>query len=325
MAHLRVADSHEIETIYRESHQIWGGGLTRQDYLQVWRELEATPWGRRYMAFLVWVDDRGRILSSMKLYRPMIRCNDETARGAVIGAVFTPRKRRRRGHAAAMLREALRVARVRGDRPALLFSDVGVRYYAALGFRALPAEECWGRLKASPRADAALTIEPMGERDHDAVFQAHGSTTRDAAIAIVRDREHWDFVFARSRGFFDRIAHESVTQRNLVAVRNGEFVGYLITVESPGEWSVREVGASDGRPATMIAILRAGAADALSRGMRTLHGWMPRAVSDALSEWRIRREKRQRAIPMIAPLTGRFEPDRISDPDRLFLPFMDQF
>ena len=36
MTRLVVADSSHVERIYRESHVLWGAGLTRRDYLELW-------------------------------------------------------------------------------------------------------------------------------------------------------------------------------------------------------------------------------------------------------------------------------------------------
>lgn len=326
MSHLRVADPREIDAIYRESHEIWGGGLNRRDYQQLWEDLAATPWGRDHMTLLVWTDADNRILSSMKLYRPVIRCSGRESRSAVIGAVFTPRRHRRHGHAAAMLREVLRVAEERGDRPALLFSDVGVRYYASLGFHPLPAHECWGRLLQPARPTGSrLTLRPVEDADMAQVMLAHETSHRSSTLAMVRDPGHWEFLLVRSRSFFRRLARDDVAHRFSVALDGESFVGYVIAVESGREWSVREVGSLDGEPDTMVRVLRAASVPARRRGLRTLHGWLPRSLTERLSEWRIRREPRHRAIPMVAPLGAAIDPRGLTDPDDTFFAFMDQF
>src|SRR5262245_16645446 len=102
----------------------------------MWDELAGTAWGRRWFSWRAWVDDDGDVLSSLKLYRPLVRLGERVSRAAAIGAVFTPRRDRRRGHAASLILATLEEAEGRGDHPAFLFTDIGVEYYAALGFRA---------------------------------------------------------------------------------------------------------------------------------------------------------------------------------------------
>src|SRR5580765_3762489 len=110
----------------------------------MWDELAQSAWGRRCFAWRAWVDDAGRVLSSLKLYRPTIRIGDRSGRAAALGAVFTPRDHRRKGYAAALIRAVLREAEGREDDPGFLFTDIGTPYYAALGFTPLPCEDVLG-------------------------------------------------------------------------------------------------------------------------------------------------------------------------------------
>src|SRR6185369_9122041 len=103
----------EIEAIYRESHALWGAGLSYSDYVEFWADVRETGWARDHYRHLVWADGRGGILSSLKVYRPEVRLGRRRVRAAGIGAVFTPVRHRRKGHAAAMLRAVVQGGRLR--------------------------------------------------------------------------------------------------------------------------------------------------------------------------------------------------------------------
>jgi len=111
---LSPAREDQLDAIYRESHGLWGSGLSLDDYRGLWRELMRTPWARRHAGLHVWIDDEGTVLSSVKLYRPQLGVGGRVQRATVIGALFTPAAQRRRGHASALLRAVLDRARAGG-------------------------------------------------------------------------------------------------------------------------------------------------------------------------------------------------------------------
>ena len=150
--------------------RVWNSG----DYRRSVGRGQPTCLGSRPRGFHVWLDDENRVLSSMKLYRPLIRIGETVARAAVLGAIFTPMTRRRRGYAGAMLGAVIRRCREEGHRACLLFSDIGTAYYARFGFVPLPAEEQWGRIP-NPRRGAAdgWELREMRDEDLDDVRRMH--------------------------------------------------------------------------------------------------------------------------------------------------------
>jgi predicted N-acetyltransferase YhbS len=322
---LTPARQDQLDSIYRESHALWGSGLEFEDYRGLWQDLSATVWAGRHAGLYVWVDDRGEILSSVKLYRPELRLRERTSRVTVIGALFTPTAVRRRGHAAALVRHVLDRARAGGDRWVLLFSDIGTEYYAALGFRELPAEEDWGMLPAHPVAPTDGSLRPMTGGDARFVQQAHHDFCEGRPIAMLRDPDHWQFLDLRSTAFFERLNDRRLRQRRRVALMRGRFAGYLVAVEGRGEWNVREVGAPGGDPRAMAEVLCLGAEQARGAGLRTFYGWLPPGVREHLPGWGIRTRARRRAVPMVCPLVS---PDDLRDlvtAEQAYLPFQDQF
>ena len=109
---------------------------------------------------------------------------------SVLGAIFTPRKHRGRGHATALVREVLR-QRASEDRWAMLFTDIGAGYYRRLGFRELPCEEHWGNLpRGTAHGRRPIELRPLEDDDLASVMEAHDRSFGDQALAVVRDRDH---------------------------------------------------------------------------------------------------------------------------------------
>jgi len=326
VARLAVARGEHIERIYRESHALWGGGLSFRDYLAFWRELASTPWAREHVVYQVWLGPREELLSSFKLYRPRVRILGRPARACVIGAVFTPRAHRGRGHATAMIRAALAQAAERGDPIAMLFSDIGTRLYSALGFVPLPAEETWGRLgRHGAPGPAGWRVRDVERRDMETVRRMHDAWCADRPLVFLRETGHWDFVQARTQGFFARLGDGRLIPAFRIVEQHGRPRGYLVTVEGRGELSLREVGAEGGDPELMAQIARTALHLARARGLRRVYGWLPPNVADRLADWRLQRRPRQRAIPMALE----FEPVRgapwLRSADAAFIPYQDQF
>ena len=327
MPRLVVPDPAQVRTILEESYALWGAGLSLADYAGMWGELADTAWGRRWFAWRAWVDDDGRVLSSLKLYRPLVRIGERTSRAAAIGAVFTPRPQRRQGHAASLMLATLEEAEGRGDHPGFLFTDIGVEYYAALGFRALPCEDLLGTLPApSARArPTGIRFRPAEVDDLDDMAKAHEKTLEERVVAILRDREQWEFLLTRAATFFRRLDGSGIERRFVIATDRGRPVGYVVGVEGGGEWNLREAAAYDASEETLARILRAAGAMAREAGSTSIWGWLPRSWGEMIPEWRLKAQPRLRAIPMVRPLGGAVLPDGLDALDRTLLPYLDQF
>lgn len=303
MSRLVPATEEQVRRIAAESYALWGGGLSRDAYVAMWAELACTPWARRFYRHYAWVGEDRTLLSSVKIYRPLVRLFERTGRATAIGAVFTPRDQRRRGHAAAMLRTVVAEARDRGDLVALLFTDIGTEYYERLGFTALPADVAEGVLDLASRPERQdIALRPMELLDGPSVVEAHASSSRARCLAIVRDFDHWCFVVERTRAFLERRDGADWRAIYRTAVRGGSFAGYLVAHSTDETWNVREAAAAGGDPQLLAAILRAGAAEARASGARRVNGWLPREFSDLVPEWRLRFRTREHAIPMLLPL-----------------------
>lgn len=314
-----------VRRIYRQSHVLWGAGLTLDDYVGLWDDLSATAWAARHATFLVLEDRDGEVLSSLKLYRPRIAVDGRARDAAVIGAVFTPVERRGRGHASELIARVLDDETRRGTPFALLFSDIGGRLYGDLGFRELPAEEQWGRLRLPRRVDDAWRVRPATGADAGAIAAAHEAFCRRRRLAVLRDAEQWEFLRVRSGSFFRRLGAGDLAPRHDVVERDGRFAGYIVAVAGRGEWTLREAGAVDGAAESIAAVLRAGGAWAWGAGLRRVYAWLPPDVVPRLDEWRLSRRPRRRAVPMLRPLAAALDVDALRTPEAAYLPFQDQF
>jgi hypothetical protein len=275
----------------------------------------------------VLLDDRDRVLSSLKRYRTRFRVGADTVPGSVIGALFTPARLRRNGHARRLLQETLSLAANEGDAVALLFSDVGTGFYEPCGFRAVPAVESFGRLprRRSLTAPGGWRSLVMRREHEPLVAAARGASAAKYRLVIERDGPLWSFLKTRTREFFRRYDADDVRPDCRIVMAEGRFVGYVVSVEGNGEWSVREVGAIDGSADTEADILRVVGSDMVGRGARRVHGWIPEEVGGRIPEWRWIHARRRRAIPMIASLGGGLDVDRLVEPGATDLTFLDQF
>ena len=326
MARLVLATRAQIDRITRETHALWGGGLSYEDYRDLWEELGRSAWAERWARYYVWQDDDGQILSSLKLYRPRLRVGERVGRCAVLGAVFTPSRLRRRGHAADTVQAVLDESARAEDMAALLFSDIGTAYYARFGFRALPAREQVGRLPPGASLQSAdLRFRTVEEADLPFLASAHAASSAARSVAIVRDAEHWRFLWTRSRSFFARTTARATQHDWRIVQRGAEHAGYVIAVVAGTEWNLREVGAADGDPATMIEILLHAGALAYRAGARRVYGWLPEELQEGLGAWRLSSVPRRRALPMLKLQDRALEGRLVLSPRDAFIPFQDQF
>jgi len=323
---LAPATEEQVRRITAESHVLWGGGLAHEAYLSMWKELAETPWARRFFTHYAWVGDDGALLSSAKVYRPLVRLGGEVGRATAVGAVFTPKSERGRGHASALLRAVVEEADRRGDGLALLFSDIGTDFYGRLGFIPLPAEEAEGVLDGrAVRRPGGIVLRPMVSSDGPAVLEAHEASSRGRSLAVVRDPEHWSFLVARTMAYLERSTGQRSSAVFRTATEAGRFAGYLVAVCSDGTWNLREAASAGGDSERLRAVLLAGAAEARSAGARRIYGWLPREFGELVPEWKLRFRPRQRAIPMVRPLGREIRLPAPLTPSSAYLWPMDHF
>jgi hypothetical protein len=178
---------------------------------------------------------------------------------------------------------------------------------------------------AQARAPRGVTFRAMTLDDIDAVASAYDASCAGRPIAVLRDRDHWEFLLLRAATFFRRLDHSNLERRFMIAMESSRPIGYLVAVLGPGEWNLREAEAFDGDPGTLARLLAAGAADASAAQATTVWGWIPRALWTHVPAWRLRARPRLRAIPMIRTPNGRDLPRGLDSVDGAYIPYLDQF
>lgn len=326
VARLVVPNPDQVRSILEESFDLWGTGLSIEDYLGMWEELADSPWGRSFFSWRAWVDDHGRVLSSLKLYRPEVELLGARSRARAIGAVFTPSAHRRRSHAASMIEALLTGTRDQDDGPGFLFSDIGIGYYASLGFRPLVCEDAIGTLAGqNPHDTRGLRFRTMTVDDLGGVARAHDRWCTGQAFAVRRDDAHWRFLLLRSATFFRRLDGSTLDGRFMIATDRGKSVGYVVAVEGSDEWNLREAAAFDDDPSTLGRILASAGARARASGSTTVWGWLPRMWTAIVPDWRLRFQPRLRAIPMLRLAEAGELPEPLETLDGGNIPYLDQF
>lgn len=192
---LRDLTGEERAAYFRGIQPLWGGGLPLERFQVFQHRLADAPEAKERYRLLGWFPD-GAWVAAMKAYDLRAGFGGRELRVLGVGAVFTPPELRRRGHAAGMLRAAMREYGSKGAQAAVLFSDIGVRYYERLGFRALESRECTVEAAELPRAAASTrTAQPGDEQMMTRLFAASRAQRRSFAL----DRDGWTLHFQLRR------------------------------------------------------------------------------------------------------------------------------
>ena len=144
----------------------WRGPLTAPEFLHRNERLRAHRYGSRIESW-GWMPDGGQapVASCDLLPISLGASGGGTESAWLLASVVTPPNERGKGHASRMLEALLER---RGDKPWLLFSDIGPEFYARWGFRALP-QVCHTVPAGEGEADlavagAAFIAETIGAR-----------------------------------------------------------------------------------------------------------------------------------------------------------------
>jgi len=293
-ARVVTATDETLETILDESFGIWGDGLTRAAYGRFNAAQLRTPWGRTHLRRLALVDG-GRLLSSAKRYDLAGRLDGRRVRILGIGAVFTPRAERGRGHAPALIRRMIQEAADEGVELALLFSEIGAPYYEQLGFRTVPTGDLLLQIGTKAGAPAML-VRAGEERDYAEIGDMHAVRAARYRFALERDAGYLGYAIAKKRmlaGFGAR-GHRAL--QFFVAEEGGRAVAYLVMTVTDGEspaarpqgdpfpagrrrtadkWTIEDCGDRDPTGARLGAMLQVLLARMPGEQRPTIRAWLP--------------------------------------------------
>jgi hypothetical protein len=279
MAEVVVASGALLEEILDETYPVWGEGLSREAYGKYNRSQLATSWGAEHLQRMALVEG-GRLLATAKRYRLDAIIDGQPTKVIGLGAVFTPGPQRGRSRAAGLLRQLLASAADDGFATALLFSEIGPRYYERLGFRRLPIDQ------------VTVAVRPLARGGTPAIPMRSGEFGDVPAIVEMNRAQSGRFRFALSREA-DYVRHAITRKRLLVAcgtpgLRKVEFfvveeggraAAYLVLLEVGQQSMITECGDRDPTGARVGAMLQAISArdprGAEPGRRRHLRAWLP--------------------------------------------------
>jgi hypothetical protein len=271
---LIVADPDLRDRIQDQTFPIWNEGLTRTAYGQ-WNGAQMRgPWGRERLHRLALVDEAGRWLASMKRYRFAARLDGDPIEVLGVGAVFTPPELRGKSYARRIVDDALAEETSRGTALAALFSEIGVEYYQALGFMAVPLGEITLSVRHKAGAPAML-VRAGTDADLANIAAMNEARARDARFALVRSPELIQFAIAKRR-LLAGLGPVGKRQTEFFVVEEGLMaVAYVvITIDERG-WFIEEAGDRDPAAARLGALLQVLLAREPSMSPPSIRAWWP--------------------------------------------------
>jgi predicted N-acetyltransferase YhbS len=273
-----------LEQALDESWTLWHDGLTRRAYGAYNAAQLKTRWGAAHLARVGLVDG-GRLLASAKRYALTVWLDGRRIPALGIGAVFTPPALRGRGHAPALVEQLCDEARGQGCGVALLFSEIGARYYERLGFRVVPHSTSDIVVRSGAGAPAVLVR--AGE-DADAVHVASMLTRRVEGyrFGVVHDADLVSFCVAKKRllAGFDTSGRRSVEY--FVTEEGHQAVAFVLLQVSraarrgqPDGWSVAACGDRDPSGARVGAMLQVLVARHPGEAPPVIRAWWPHGMT----------------------------------------------
>ncbi len=281
-----------VREVLPHSAALWAGGRSYDEYVDDFRAVVATGFGRRRFRTLAFVLD-GAVVTSCKRYQRELRCGDRVLRATGIGAVITPDALRGRGYATAFLGAMLDAERAAGTDIVFLFSDIHPAFYEKLGFVKLPSRAIALRADALPHARVATrTLDDADWPAIERCFTAHEALR---PFALTRPPLVWEWIRLLGRGR----AGDAPNLR-LGIMRGRRLVAYVRGRRYPGTdaFALDECAFVDDDAALQLpALVRNAAGD-----LRRITGWLPPSpVRELLPRGAVR--ARTSAITMMLPLS----------------------
>jgi predicted N-acetyltransferase YhbS len=312
---LVVADGAILDQILAESHGIWADGLTKKAYLQYNLAQLRTPWGARYLRRYALVDEAGAVLTSAKRYDLRARVDGREVTAAGIGAVYTPRARRGRGHAAAIVTRLIEDAAREGAELAILFSEIGSAYYERLGFTTVPRRELLLSIVDKPGAPMTL-VRAGEERDIPAVAALADSMSRLTRFAIGQNEDYIRYGLSRKRLLAGLLPPGALTVEFFIVEEGSSAVAFVILTTAGDDIVLEMCGDRDPRGARVGALLqvlraRTPGTPALNVRGSLPPGWLP-------PQMRIEATAAAPDLLMVKPLNERLLSRPLEESDILY-------
>jgi predicted N-acetyltransferase YhbS len=281
-----------VRDVLPHSAAMWSGGRSYEEYVDDFRAVAATGFGRRRFRPLGFVLD-GAVVSSCKRYQRELRCGDRQLRATGIGAVFTPEAYRGRGYATAFLGTLLDAERAGGTDFVFLFSDIHPAFYEKLGFVRLPSRAIALRADALPHA--RIATRTLDDADWPAIERCFAAHEAARPFALTRPPLIWEWIRLLARG-----RTGDAPSVRLGISRGRRLVAYVRGRRYPDAdaFALDECAYVDDDAALQLpALLRNAAGD-----LRRVTGWLPPSpVRELLPRGAVR--ARTAGITMMLPLS----------------------
>lgn len=215
-------DDEGVAAAATQTHEIWSGGWTLPVHIERQKDIlrRAGPNILRYIG----LSDETGLIASMKRYGLVVHVPGVGPMPAIgIGAVYTRKDARKKGAAAKLLNWLLDDAKASGNALALLYSEIGTKYYEKFGFVALPSNEHSAATNDLPHT-TSLSIRPALPEDHAAIIAFHEASWDPNIVRIARKPDQLRF-------FLFRNSADSV----FLLQRHGVDVGYVIAALHDGK------------------------------------------------------------------------------------------
>ena len=270
---LVTADARTREYIMDGTYPIWGEGLSREAYSRWNQGQMETAWGRGHLRRVALVEG-GDVQASAKRYDFEARLFGEPIAVLGIGAVFTPAEKRGRGYAAALIDAMVAEAGARGCAMALLFSEIGPRYYESLGFAVLPRNQV--TIAVKPFIGSPAMLVRSGESgDLPVIAEISARYAQHAAFALDRTPDLLAFGLARKR-LLAGLGAPGVRQVGFfVAEEATKAAAFVVMTRGPHGWVLEDCGDRDPTGARIGAMLQVLSARAPAEPPLELRGWLP--------------------------------------------------
>jgi predicted N-acetyltransferase YhbS len=303
MTHLVEATGPILDRILDDTYEIWNDGLARHAYGRFFAAQTATPWGKAHLRRFALVNG-DEVLASAKVYRFDASLDDRPIQVAGLGAVFTPPASRGRGAAGDLIERLLDAAASDGADLALLFSEIGPRYYERLGFEIVPTVDRQLRVTESTRYGAPMTMVRGGDdRDLRDIVSMDAARAAPYRFHLNRDRDLAHFSIARKRLLAGLAPPGARALHFFIAEEGASAAAYVVISVLANEWTIEEAGDRDPGGARLGAILQALIAREPAEQRPSIKAWLPDGFLPP--QVTIINEKPSAEVMMVRPLSDR--------------------
>jgi predicted N-acetyltransferase YhbS len=293
---IHPASESERLAAYRNTHDVWSGGLNLEDHVQ--RRLQS-PQHSRADWFVGCLD--GRVVTSLACYPLQFGIRGRIVSGISFGSVHTLAEFRGRGFAPQLIRWVEALQSERGKLVSLLYSDIDPAYYARLGYRLCPSWSGWRDVSPTvTQVRNGATLEPFAPHENlSAVAALYERHHLSFPVAIARDADYWAYLLRKDQ-------RDEFFWLKRPADGQTESAGYVRLGVSSDALAIRDFALIERAEAVYADLLHAAIALANERELKRVGGWLP---SVDIDHELFTVKPRQREITMLKPLSPEIDLD----------------